>query len=286
MGLTIHYTLSLPAKTTLPEVRQKLATLRQACLDLPFQEVGEMLEFKGEDCDFQKRDQNDPLRWFLCQADGQISFKYNPAGKPMPVKLGEDGSYGRNVLPEHIIGFNISTGMGCEESNVGLSRFPKTVMVKNRASGKSYRLPVADGGNWQWSSFCKTQYANSPECGGLEHFLQCHLSVVAMLDAAKRIGFEVTVNDESDYFEKRDVHGLVKAIGSWDQMLAAFGGSLKDAAGAAGMTIESPIFERKDFEALEMAGQSLLPPGFGDVVRGLVKETAAVKAEKMGEKSL
>ena len=76
------------------------------------------------------------------------------------------------------------------------------------------------------------------------------------------------------------------SIGSWDQLLAGFGGALKDAAGNVGMTIESPIFERKDFEALEMAGQSLLPPGFGDVVRGLVKETAAVTAVKTGEITL
>jgi hypothetical protein len=43
MGLTIHYSLSLPAKTTVQEVRQRLGTLRQACLDIPFQEVGAVL---------------------------------------------------------------------------------------------------------------------------------------------------------------------------------------------------------------------------------------------------
>ena len=32
---------SLPAKTLLPEVKQRLGALRQACLDLPFQEVSE-----------------------------------------------------------------------------------------------------------------------------------------------------------------------------------------------------------------------------------------------------
>ena len=107
-----------------------------------------------------------------------------------------------------------------------------------------------------------------------------------MLDTAKRIGFAVTVNDESDYFEKRDVHELVKAIGSWDEMLAGFGGALKDAAGESGMTIESPIFARKDFEQLEMKGQSQLPPGFSKVVRMLAETTAAVKGVKTGEKSL
>jgi len=284
MGLTIHYTFSLPAKTSVADVRQKLGALRQACLDLPFQEVGEMLDLQGEkECNFEKRDREHPLRWFLCQADGQISFKYDRTGKPVPVKIGEDGSYGRSILPERVIGFSTYPGNGCEEANVGLSRFPRSVIVQNKRTGKNHRVPVENGGGWQWSSFCKTQFANE---NGLEHFIKCHLSVVAMLDAAKRVGFDVTVNDESDYFEKRDVHGLVKAIGEWDQMLAGFGGVLKDAAGESGMTIESPIFARRDFETLELAGQSQLPPGFGDVVRGLVKETAAVKVSKTGEKTL
>jgi len=52
----------------------------------------------------------------------------------------------------------------------------------------------------------------------------------------------------------------VKEIGSWDQLLAGFGGMLKDAAGDAGMEVESPIFERRDFEQLEMKGQIHMPP--------------------------
>lgn len=279
MGLTIHYSLSLPAKTTVQEVRQKLGTLRQHCLDLPFQEVGELMEFKGEETNFQKRDREDPLRWFLCQADTTVHFEYNRTGKPVPVQGWADGSYGRSVLPEHVIGFSCYPGNGCEESNVGLSRFPKTIIVGNNRTGKDHRIKVTDGEGWRWHSFCKTQYANEH---GLENFLRCHLSVVAMLDAAKRIGFEVTVNDEGHYFEKRDVHALIKEIGEWDQMIAAFGGSLKDAAGSVGMTIESPIFDRKDFEQLEMKGQSQLPPGFGDVVRGLVQTTTMVNSEKRG----
>jgi hypothetical protein len=281
MGLTIHYTLTLPAKTTIPDVKQKLGALRQACLDLPFQEVGELMEFKGEtESNFDLRDREDPLRWFLCQADTHISFKYDRAGKPVPVQAGTDGSYGRTVLPEHVIGFSTYPRNGSEEANIGLSRFPKTVIVRNERTGKDHRIKVEGGDGWRWHSFCKTQYANEH---GLENFLRCHLSVIAMLDAAKRIGFEATVNDEADYFEKRDVHGLVKAIGEWDQMIAAFGGSLKDAAGVAGMTIESPIFDRKDFEQLEMKGQSQLPPSWNQALQSLIKETAAVKAEKLGK---
>ena len=280
MGLTIHYTLSLPTKTTVAIVKQKLNNLRQACLDLPFQEVSELLEFKGENCNPNHLDREHPHRWFLGQADSNIYFQIARSGKPTAVPNLQNGCYARTVLPTQVIGFSMYPGNGCEECNVGLSHFPKTVIVSNQQTGKNYRLPIADGGGWKWHSFCKTQFANEH---GLEHFLRCHLSVIAMLDTAKRIGFKVTVNDESNYFEKRDVHSLVKAIGSWDEMLAGFGGALKDAAGGTGMTIESPIFARKDFEVLEMKGQSQLPPGFGDVVRGLVKTTATVKAEKHGK---
>ena len=282
MGLTIHYSLSLPAKTLLPEVKQRLGALRQACLDLPFQEVSEMLEFKGEtECNFDLRDREDPVRWFLCQADTTVHFKYDRTGKPVAVENWADGSYGRSVLPEHVIGFSTYPGSGCEECNVGLSRFPRTVIVGNRRTGKDHRIKVADGDGWRWHSFVKTQYANEH---GLENFLRCHLSVVAMLDAAKRLGFEVTVNDEGHYWEKRNLETLVREIGSWDQLIAAFGGSLKDAAESVGMKLEAPILARKDFEQLELKGQALLPPAFGKAVRSLV-QTTAVKGVKTGEKS-
>ena len=273
MGLTIHYHLSLPGKPLVPEVRQKLSALRQACLDLPFQEVGEVLEFKGTECNFRQRDQNDPLRWFLCQADSTVIFKYDRTGKPVAVSDWKDGTNGWDVLPEQVIGFRTYPGNGCEEANVGLSRFPKAVSIPNQRTGKNQRLSVADGGNWQWHSFCKTQYANEH---GLEHFLRCHLSVVAMLDAAKKLGFMVTVNDEGGYWEKRDVQVLVREIGEWDRFIAGFGGTLKDIAGNAGMTIQAPIFNRKDFEQLEMQGQAFVQPSLKQLVLGLLAKTKQV----------
>ena len=208
MGLTIHYDLALPAKTLLPDVRQKLGALRQTCLDLPFKEVGEPIELNGEECNFEKRDREDPLRWFLIQSDTTVHFKYDRSGKPVAVPGWQDGSYGRSVLPEHIVGFSTWPGEGCEEANVGMCRFPKTTIIQNKWSGKNHRLPVGDG-KWSWGSFCKTQYANSPECGGNENYLRYHLSVIAMLDAAKNLGFAVECNDEGGYWEKRDLKSLV-----------------------------------------------------------------------------
>ena len=261
MGLTIHYRLSLPENILLPDVRQKVGALRQVCLDLPFKEVGEMQEFKDAECNFERLPREHPQRWFLIQSDIFVSYKYGSGGKPCRVESCEDGCYSHSVLPQQIVGFSTWPGEGCEEANVGLCRFPKTVMVPNKLRNKQHRLAVSDG-KWSWHSFCKTQYANSPDCGGVGNFLRCHLSVVAMLDAAKKLGFDVTVNDEGGYWEKRDLQALVKEIGQWDQFIAAFGGALKD---ATSMTLEAPILTRKDFEKLEAEGQALLP-----------KQTAAV----------
>jgi hypothetical protein len=277
MGLTIHYDLALPAKTLLPDVRQKLGALRQTCLDLPFKEVGEPIELNGEECNFEKRDREDPLRWFLIQSDTTVHFKYDRSGKPVAVPGWQDGSYGRSVLPEHIVGFSTWPGEGCEEANIGLCRFPKTVSVQNKQTGKPHRLRVGDF-TWRWQSFCKTQYANEH---GLENFLRCHLTVIAMLDSAKRLGFEVEVNDESHYWEKRDIQALVKEIGQWDAFIAAFAGALKDTADAKGMTLESPITQRKDSDHLEAAGQSMIPPGMGAALQRLVGLTGTV-ASKSG----
>lgn len=272
MGLTIHYHLSLPGSTSLPDVRQKIGALRQACLDLPFKEVGEMIEFKGEECNFQQLDRGHPHRWFLIQSDTYVNYKYGHSGKPVRVERCENGTYSHDVLPQQIVGFSTWPGEGCEQANVGLCRFPKSVLIPNKWKNKQHRLPVGDG-KWTWGSFCKTQYANSPDCGGIENFLRCHLSVVAMLDAAKKLGFAVECHDEGGYWENRDLNALVKEIGQWDQFIAAFGGALKDAAESSGMTLEAPITERKDFEKLEAEGQAKLPPGLSEVLHKLALTT-------------
>jgi hypothetical protein len=93
----------------------------------------------------------------------------------------------------------------------------------------------------------------------LANFLQCHLTVIAMLDRAKELGCLAKVSDESDFWEKRDLEALAREIGSWNQMMAAFAGCLKDMAGDRG-EIQTPISLFPDFERLEAAGQTQMPP--------------------------
>ena len=121
--------------------------------------------------------------------------------------------------------------------------------LKDMLYGKEHVIPAAHGG---WSSFCKTQYANDPRCGGWNNFQQAHLSVCAILEHMRRIGFQVHVSDEGHFWEKRDLAALAKEIGEWDALLAGLGGVLKDAAEAQGLGFESGMSGRPDFERLEI----------------------------------
>jgi hypothetical protein len=92
------------------------------------------------------------------------------------------------------------------------------------------------------------------------NFLRCHLTVIAMLDRAKQLGCLEEVSDEGGFWKRRDLPALVREIGSWNEMIAAFGGKLKDLVGSGSRELESAIAQFPNFEQLEAAGQSKLPP--------------------------
>jgi hypothetical protein len=233
MGLTIHYQLAATGDEA--QVRKLVQQLRQAALDLPFQHVGEIAEFRGDQCDWKQRPDDDPYRWLLIQASAHIALPVSPSEKRQGVTRQLD------VQPLNIIAFETEPGDGCEQANFGLCRFPSHL----------------DG--WSWHSFCKTHYASDPRCGGLPNFLRCHLGVVSLLDEAKRLGCLASVSDEGDFWETRSLERLTKEIGEQSAMLAGFLGALKDAMGQApgAGTVEAPIAAYPNFEHLEAEGQRL-----------------------------
>ena len=83
-----------------------------------------------------------------------------------------------------------------------------------------------------------------------------------MLDKAKELGCLAEVHDEGGFWEKRDLKALVQEIGSWNEMIAALGGRLKDLVGNGPLGLEAPITEYQNFEQLEAAGQEKLPPEY------------------------
>jgi len=184
MGLTIHY--SLKSSTRSPKkARELIAHLRGRALDLPFAQVEDIVELRGEDCNFDQRDQDDPHRWLLIQA-GQYIDRPAPGG----------GTYSYSVAPTHVIAFETLPGDGCEAANFGLCRYPAHIEVTDSDSPhRKKRLRTGLSG-WSWQSFCKTQYASNAQCGGVENFLRCHLAVIKMLDHAKSLGILEDVSDE------------------------------------------------------------------------------------------
>jgi hypothetical protein len=179
----------------------------------------------------------DSLRWLKIQAGRYVT----------------EGDCHFRVEPTHVIAFSTWPGEGCEAANFGLCRYPDSVELQPATGRKKKLATHLDG--WSWQSFCKTQYASSPNCGGLQNFLRCHLCVIKLLDFARSTGLmTVDVSDEGGYWEHRDAKKLASEVGDWNEMMAALAGELKDAASAHGMHLESAIAGFQNFEHLEARG--------------------------------
>jgi hypothetical protein len=231
MGLTIHYKLRSDARSP-GEARRLVEELRRRALDLPFAEVEEVVELAGDACDFEKQDREHPYRWLLIQA-GQWLVR-------------DDVHY--RVKPKHVIAFGTDPGEDCEPANFGLCLYPGVLDITDSRTGLARKLRTQLKG-WCWSSFCKTQYASRH---GLDHFLRCHLSVIRLLDHARQLGILASVDDEGDFWEKRDVKALAQEVGEWNQGMAGLVGQLKDMFGG---DFQAPITQYPDFEHLEAKGR-------------------------------
>ncbi len=262
MGLTIHYQLATTGDKA--HARTLVQQLRQAALDLPFEHVGEIVEFRGDQCDWNRRAKDDPYRWLLIQAGTHIALPVSPSEKRRGVTREMD------VLPSHVIAFETEPGDGCEQANFGLCQFPGEV------SHPEYGKLQTKLKGWSWHSFCKTHYASDPRCGGLPNFLRCHLGLVALLDEAKRLGCLGKVSDEGEFWATRSLDRLTKEIGEQSAMLASVFGALKDvvgrASGGAG-GVEAPIAGFPNFEHLEAEGQRLLPEQLKEMLKALARSS-------------
>jgi hypothetical protein len=238
--------------------------MRQICLDLPFEAVGELLAFSGSRCDYNQESDPDK-RWLLIHANQSVELNrgIDEYGRRSQVWIG--------VKPEHFFAFTVFVGDGCESLDIGLCQYPATV----RHEGRS--IPTKLGGRWRWRSFCKTQYANDPRCGGMANFLRCHISTITALERIGQLqSVKVEINDEgkygpsnySDDWEearkagrkptytwhegKYDPHALAQEVGKWDEMIAGMVGGMNDAFGEEG---QSSMQGRPDFERLEHQGR-------------------------------
>jgi hypothetical protein len=200
--------------------------LHRAACDLPFAEIGDLVNFGAGETDSE-----DPtLHWLQVQANYVLIRKDRIAIVP----------------PLEGIAFTTNPGEGCEPANFGLCWYPVAVEQHGET------IPTGLDG-WHWQSFCKTQYASDPREGGIENFLQCHLTIIRLLDRARDLGMLSEVQDEGEFWEHRDVAKLVKTIGEWNRQIAGFVGRFKDQFGG---DFIAPITDYPNFEHLEADDQS------------------------------
>ena len=136
MGLTIDYRIDADRNWTRRQIREKLEDTRRFALSLPVVSVGEVVEFRGAECDYRQGEREDetsdqaeardPFRWMKIQAGRYVDSPWRP---------GES----RHQAPSHMMCLSIQPAVGSEEMNVGWSSFPRYVWKpeKDHAPGWS-----------------------------------------------------------------------------------------------------------------------------------------------------
>jgi len=227
MGLTIHY--SIEFNGTAKQLQAKLEKIRQACMDLPFEQVGEKIKtvkvtqkiidtynmLQKKCCHPNNTDKNLANRDKGIEKLGVTDWQMTEIGEWKR----EDGGFRREIKPTTMVSLSLLPGKGCEDSNLNFKK---------------------RNGKFVCDSFCKTQYA--------EHFVQCHLLVIQLLDMLEKEGFVMeNVHDEGEYYQKRDTKILAKNINESTAMISSILDGLQSAAKKNGMTVEAPITKSQNY---------------------------------------
>jgi hypothetical protein len=137
------------------------------------------------------------------------------------------------------LGFTVDPGDGCELAPFGF----RAPLRPEATPGEPAGRPPSD---WYWGSWCKTQYASTVSD---EHFVRCHTLLVALLDSMPKLGIRLTVSDDGDYWETREVPRLLTALRRHNVIMAMMARTLRDTLPPE-TPIEAPILEHPQFDAL------------------------------------
>ena len=183
----------------------------------------------GEDTDYHGSPEED--RWLKIQATGHVM----------------DGERHLMVAPQHVIAVSTLPGEGCEPANFGFCKYPAS--VPSPAGGKKLATKLKD---WSWTSFCKTQYASDPKCGGVRTSCgvtyassRCSTSSSKAAWSRLRSGTKATSGKSVTWKCWR------KQFGDWNELIAGFVSDLRSAMEGK---VTAPITGFPNFEHLEAKG--------------------------------
>ena len=307
MGLTIHYGLTSQTRSTV-RAKALVERMRQLALDLPFEHVDNTVRHLGPDvCQRPLDDLRPDQDSFSAVLDGckhvdipwhrkqRASVNVQPleiySVSTIPGPGSEWASFGLARYPKEIeVTYRpqdddrfiktIKDG-GSTRWQFDWTRWERWLernghkrweSPENEKFQEKRKIKTGLASTWRYSTFCKTQYASDPECGGIANFVRCHLCVIHLLDRIGQLpSMKVDFNDEGKYGRsyytddpwaaervytwhdgKYDVKALVQEVGEWNEMIAATFGAINDVLKASGspLSLDSPISAFPDFEHL------------------------------------
>jgi hypothetical protein len=213
--------------------------MRKLALGLDFDEVSDVIDWHGEPGEHP----DDNTARMLSIFGSQYGQKRMPDGQDVWVPIN----------PKHVLCFSVHPTKGSETAQIGLAAHPAVVEYEH--AGVTHYIETGLAGVYSWTQCCKTQYAGLQQYGGVKNFLRAHLNLVAFLDQLPTKGLSVQVNDDSGYWDDRDVAKLEQTLSRWNGLIAAFAGQLKDRLGTGTENgVQAPILTAPDFEHLEAKG--------------------------------
>ena len=246
MGLSIGY--ELRASASVEEARELVRRLHERAVEVGFV-CEEVREFSGEEAVATSETRTTDPEWWLKIRGGYC----------IPMNNEESDKEYISLDPLHMIAFMCWPGK-TEPSCMGLCRLP--AKARRKIDGRSIEFDTGFGDIWAWQSSCKTQYASDPQNGGIEHFLDSHIRLIALLDFAKDLGILHDVGDDGGYWLDRDRQKLASEIHRWNVKVAGIVGTLNDLFEGQGKDRGSAAITKfLDFEHLEAEAHRDKEPG-------------------------
>jgi hypothetical protein len=227
MGLHLCYELDLARDLSFADVTERVRQLHRVAVTLPFDMVGPVVQVNEGESLGEKADSDSGLVSFvrLC-----AQIRLDPRDPVTGARI--------DLLP-NAVGFAVNAGDRCETATFGVAWVPPSDEDGNRLRGEPYI--------WHWHAVPKTQYALVL---GDDHLIRCHTSLVKLLDKAGELGFDVTVRDETHYWETRDTNVLLSEVREMNRIVARVAGNIHDALRDHGH-VGGAIFDHPEFEDLE-----------------------------------
>ncbi|HWA87922.1 MAG TPA: hypothetical protein VG710_16955 [Opitutus sp.] len=180
-----------------------------------------------------------------------------------------NGDIYHDVEPQRGWMFEVLPGRDSEPLTFALCRYPGSILVRGQRVRTGCR-------GWTYAGHCKTQYAS---LHGEAHFLHCHRAVIDLLRVWQRLGVEVGISDEGNYWPGRDETALLAEVRRMNPVVAALAGAAKDAADETGAPVQSPIFRHAGFERLEAEGLTRHGSRIAEALRAAAETAATTKPE-------